>query len=172
MSAEDLDKIKDLQLLSTKKIVYILNSDEGDLGKRDIDGISGAIRISAKLEEELSSLSGAEQEEYLKELGVEDPGLNLLIRKAYETLGLITFFTAGPKEVHAWTTKQGTLAPQAAGVIHTDFERGFIAAEVIDWKELIDAGGWQAAKSKGLVKTIGKTEEIKDGMVVEFRFSV
>jgi hypothetical protein len=177
MTPEELEKIKDLQLLSTKKIIYVINSDEGDLskGKEDKEGgegLEGAIRISAKLEEELSGLSEDEQKEYLKELGVEEPGLNILIKKAYETLGLITFFTAGPKEVHAWTTHKGTLAPQGAGVIHTDFERGFIAAEVIDWKELVDVGGWTAAKGKGLIKTIGKTEEIKDGMVVEFRFSV
>jgi len=170
LSDEDLEKIKDLQLLSTKKIIYVINSDEGDLNAEP--SIVGAIRISAKLEEELSGLAEDEQKEYLKELGVEEPGLNILIRKAYETLGLLTFFTAGPKEVRAWTTYVGTLAPQAAGVIHTDFERGFIAAEVIDWKNLIDAGGWQAAKGKGLIKTIGKTEEIKDGYVVEFRFSV
>jgi ribosome-binding ATPase YchF (GTP1/OBG family) len=124
------------------------------------------------MEEELASLSEEEHKEYLNELGVSEPGLNILIRKAYETLGLITFFTAGPKEVHAWTTYKGALAPRAAGVIHGDFERGFIAAEVIDWKVLVDTGGWQAAKGKGLIKTIGKTEEIKDGYVVEFRFSV
>jgi GTP-binding protein YchF len=170
MDTESLEKIKDLQLLSAKEIIYVINSDEGDLTAES--PISGAIRISAKLEEELSGLSEDEQKEYLKELGVEEPGLDRLIKKAYETLGLITFFTAGPKEVRAWTTYRGTLAPQAAGVIHTDFERGFIAAEVIGWRELIDCGGWQAAKGKGFIKTIGKTEEIKDGYVVEFRFSV
>ena len=180
MDVESLQKIKDLQLLSTKKIIYVINSDEGDLAKEtgvtkepdEPKELGGAIRISAKMEEELSELSDEEQKEYLKELGVGEPGLNILIKKAYETLGLIIFFTAGPKEVHAWTTYKGCLAPHAAGVIHTDFERGFIAAEVIDWKNLIDAGGWQAAKGKGLIKTIGKSEEVKDGMVVEFRFSV
>lgn len=177
LSDEELAKIKDLQLLSTKKIIYVLNSDEGDLNKGIEDqegreGLEGAIRISAKLEEELSGLAEDEQKEYLKELGVEEAGLSILIGKAYETLGLMTFFTAGPKEVHAWTTRIGTLAPQAAGVIHTDFERGFIAAEVIDWKALVEVAGWTAAKGKGQIKTIGKTEEVKDGMVVEFRFSV
>ncbi len=170
MDRESQDKIKDLQLLSTKKIIYIINSDEGDLGNEP--PIPGAIRISARLEEEIGGLAEEEQEEYMQELGVKESGLNVLTRKAYETLGLITFFTAGPKEVRAWTTYVGTLAPQAAGVIHTDFERGFIAAEVIDGKILIEAGGWQAAKGKGLIKTIGKTEEIKDGIVLEFRFSV
>lgn len=176
LSDEELGKIKDLQLLSTKKTIVVLNSDEGDLVKdnpfeRDYP-LQGTVRICAKMEEELASLTEEEQEQYLEELGVAESGLNKLVKKAYETLGLITFFTAGPKEVHAWTTRKGALAPKAAGVIHGDFEKGFIAAEVIDWKTLIDAGGWQAAKNKGLVKTIGKAEEIKDGMVVEFRFSV
>lgn len=170
MAPEDLEKIKELQLLSAKKIIYVINSDEGDLAKEP--PIEGGVRISARLEEEIGGLAPHEQKEYMQELGVSEPGLNMLIRKAYETLGLITFLTVGPKEVRAWTTYKGTLAPQAAGVIHTDFERGFIAVEVIDWKELVACGGWLIAKSKGLVKTIGKTEEIKDGMVVEFRFSV
>lgn len=170
MDGESLAKIKDLQLLSTKKTIYVINSDEGDLNKQA--PLDNAIRISARLEEELSSLEAEEQRQYLAELGVSEPGLNILIRKAYETLGLITFFSAGPKEVRAWTTYKGTLAPQAAGVIHTDFEKGFIAAEVIDWKTLVDVGGWQAAKSKGLIKTIGKGEQVQDGMVVEFRFSL
>ena len=180
MDIKSLEKIKDLQLLSAKDIIYVINSDEGDLvkgtevikGPNESKGLEGAIRISAKLEEELSALTEEEQKAYLAELGVKEPGLNILIKKAYETLGLVTFFTAGPKEVRAWTIKKGTLAPAAAGVIHTDFERGFIAAEVIDWQTLIETGGWKQAKAKGLVKTIGKTEEIKDGYVVEFRFSV
>ncbi len=176
LDSEELEKIKDLQILSTKKSIVVLNCDEGDLIKdnpfvKDYP-LQSIVRICAKMEEDLASLSEEEQKEYLRELGVSEPGLNILIRKAYETLGLITFFTAGPKEVHAWTTNIGALAPKAAGVIHGDFERGFIAAEVIAWKDLVDAGGWQRAKGKGLIKTIGKTEEIKDGYVVEFRFSV
>jgi hypothetical protein len=167
---DELEKIKDLQLLSTKKSIYVINSDEDDLSKEP--PVADGIRICAKTEEDLASLEADEQKQYLAELGVSEPGLNVLIKKAYEALGLITFLTAGPKEVRAWTTKKGALAPQAAGVIHTDFERGFIAAEVIDWQQLVDVGGWQAAKGKGLIKTIGKTEEIKDGYVVEFRFSV
>lgn len=170
MDKDEISKIGDLQLLSFKKTIYVINSDEGDLRKPV--PVVGGVRISVKLEEELVNLLSEEQTEYLKELGQEESGLNLLIRKAYETLGLITFFTAGPKEVHAWTISRGSLAPQAAGAIHTDFERGFIAAEVCDFEKYVEVGGWQAAKSKGLVKTIGKTEEIKDGMVVEFRFSV
>lgn len=170
MDEESLLKILDLQLLSFKKTMYVVNSDEGDL--KLPCPVEGGVRISVKLEEELVNLSADEQKEYLAELGQEEPGLNILIRKAYETLSLISFFTAGPKEVRAWTISKGTLAPQAAGAIHTDFERGFIAAEVCNFDDLVDAGGWQAAKTKGLVKTIGKGEEVKDGMVVEFRFSV
>ncbi len=170
LDIDELEKIKDLQLLSTKKSIYVINSDEDDLAKEP--PVAGGIRICAKTEEDLASLDPEEQRLYLAELGVAEPGLNILIRKAYETLGLITFLTAGPKEVRAWTAQKGGLAPQAAGVIHSDFERGFIAAEVIPWNQLVEAGGWQAAKGKGLVKTIGKTEEVKDGMVVEFRFSV
>ncbi len=170
LDIDELEKIKDLQLLSAKKSIYVINSDEDDLAKEP--SIPGGIRICAKTEEDLASLDPEEQRLYLAELGVAEPGLNILIKKAYETLGLITFLTAGPKEVRAWTAQKGGLAPQAAGVIHTDFERGFIAAEIILWDQLVEAGGWQAAKGKGLVKTIGKTEEIKDGYVVEFRFSV
>ncbi len=174
MEGDDIPKIADLALLSLKKCIYVLNSDEGDLIKAAGGqmGLEGAIRISAKMEEELSGLTGEEQKEYLKELGQDEPGLNILIRKAYETLGLISYFTAGPKEVRAWTIAKGTLAPQAAGVIHGDFERGFIAAEVCEFEKLIEVGGWQSAKAKGLVRTIGKNEEVKDGYVVEFRFSV
>ena len=170
MDDEEIVKIADLQLLSFKKYMYVVNSDEGDLQKPS--SIDGGFRICVKLEEELVSLSDDEQKEYLAELGQKEPGLNILIRKAYETLNLASYFTAGPKEVRAWTIKKGTLAPQAAGVIHGDFERGFIAAEVCNFSDLVEVGGWQAAKGKGLVKTIGKTEEVKDGMVVEFRFSV
>ncbi len=187
LDIDELEKIKDLQLLSTKKSVVVLNCDEDNLTTDVILG-SGTtpesdkgfwtsqndkiVRICAKTEEDLASLEPDEQKQYLAELGVAEPGLDILIRKAYETLGLITFFTAGPKEVRAWTTKRGALAPQAAGAIHTDFERGFIAAEVIDWQELVDCGGGKNAKDQGKIKTIGKTEEIKDGYVVEFRFSV
>ena len=164
---DNLEKIADLQLLSAKKTIVVLNTDEDKLRSQ-----GEFLKISAKLEEELAGLSEEEQKEYLKEVGQEKPGLNILITKAYETLDLISFFTAGPKEVRAWTLRRGSTALRASGTIHTDFERGFIAADVIPWDQLLDGGGWQAAKAKGLVKTIGKTEEIKDGYVVEFRFSV
>lgn len=167
---ENLAKIADLFLLSSKKTMVVVNSDEEDLKKPS--PIDGGIRICAKLEEEIAALSDEEQKEYLEGLGIDESGLNILVNIAYETLGLITFFTAGPKEVHAWTLKKGSSAPAAAGVIHTDFERGFIAADVIGWEKLVEAGGWQAAKTKGLVKTIGKGDMMTDGMVVEFKFSV
>ena len=170
LDSQEQQEVKSLNLLTSKEFLIVVNSNEGDLNKEP--PINGAIRISAKLESELADLSEGEQKEYLKELGFSEPGLNRLINTAYKTLGLCTFFTAGPKEVHAWTIKKGTKAPQAAGTIHSDFERGFIAADVISWEELVKIGGWQKAKSGGLIKTIGKSEEVKDGMVVEFKFSV
>ena len=178
MDAEDLERIRDLQLLSAKKTIVIINSDEGDLGKvaeservKELE-IIGSIKICAKLEEELASLSDDEQKEYLKELGIEESGLERLIKEAYGTLGLATFLTAGPKEVRAWTIKRGMLAPAAAGVIHTDFERGFIAADIVPNVKFVELGGWQKAKDAGAVKTIGKHDEVKDGYVVEFKFSI
>lgn len=175
MEEDDLQKIKELSLLSAKKYIVVVNCDEGELSGQGptLSSLQGrTLMISAKLEEELSGLSEAEAKEYLAELGIEGSGLERLIKKGYELLGLSTFMTAGPKEVRAWTIKTGSLAPQAAGVIHTDFERGFIAADVIDWKGFVEVGGWKAARLAGKVVTIGKTEEIKDGMVVEFKFSV
>lgn len=167
---DELEKIKDLALLSAKKFIVVLNCGEGDLNKEV--PVDGGIRICAKLEEELAGLSGDEQKEYLKELKIEESGLEKLIKKAYEVLGLATFLTAGAKEVRAWTIKKGTPAPAAAGVIHGDFERGFIAADVVAFEKFADAGGWQKAKETGLVKTVGKKDVIEDGQVVEFKFSI
>lgn len=167
---EDLGKIYDLQLLSSKKTLIVVNSDENSLNEES--PIVGAMRICAKLEEELGGLEPEEQKEYMNELGIKEPGLNVLIKKAYEVLGLATFLTAGPKEVRAWTIKQGSLAPTAAGVIHTDFERGFIAADVVDFDKFLDAGGWKGAKEKGFVRTIGKAEIMPADVIVEFKFSI
>ena len=166
----ELEKIKDLALLSAKKFIVVLNSDEADLNKEV--SVDGAIRICAKLEEEFAELAEDEQRAYSKELGIGESGLEKLIKKAYEVLGLATFLTAGAKEVRAWTIEEGTLAPEAAGVIHGDFERGFIAADVIAFEKFVEAGGWQKAKEKGLVKTVGKKDIIEDGQVVEFKFSI
>ena len=170
LDLDELEKIKDLALLSAKKFIVVLNCDEGDLDKEV--PVDGGIRICAKLEEELAGLSDDEQREYLKELRIEVSGLEKLIKKAYEVLGLATFLTAGAKEVRAWTIKVGTLAPEAAGVIHGDFERGFIAADVVAFEKFVEAGGWQKAKEKGLVKTVGKKDLIEEGQVVEFKFSI
>ncbi len=170
MTDEELEKISELQFLSSKKTLVVVNSDESDLGYEV--PISGAVRICAKMEEELASLSEGEQKEYLAQVEVSEPGVNKLICKAYEVLGLMSFYTAGPKEVRAWTVKRGSLAPAVAGVIHTDFERGFIAADIVAFDEFVEAGGWKGAREKGFVKTIGKSEVMPENSVVEFKFSV
>ncbi|OGD97457.1 redox-regulated ATPase YchF [Candidatus Curtissbacteria bacterium RIFCSPLOWO2_01_FULL_38_11b] len=176
MTDQEIEKIADLQLLSSKKTIVIVNSDEKDLIQSDTPSkespLQGGIRICAKMEAELAELSVNDQKQYLKEVGIEESGLDKVINKAYEVLGLVSFYTAGEKEVRAWTIKKGSLAPAAAGVIHSDFERGFIAADMVDFDKFVEIGGWQAARSKGFVKTIGKSEVIKEGMVVEFKFSL
>lgn len=179
LTKEENEAIKGLSLLTSKPILYIANVSEGQL--KDFDNLTmkqfsneskNIIPISAQIESELNDLSDTERKEYLETLGMEDSGLNRLIKEAYKTLGLITYFTSGEPETRAWTIREGTLAPQAAGVIHTDFECGFIAAEVIPWQDLVANGGWSAARSKGLVRTEGKNYEFKDGDVTLFRFNV
>jgi hypothetical protein len=164
---------KSLPLLTIKPILYVFNVSEGEY-KNKIAGSTSSPRndnemvICAKLEEELADLSEAERLEYLKELGIEQTGLERLIVKAYDLLGLISFLTAGPKEVRAWTVQKGAKAPQAAGVIHTDFEKKFIRAQVIEYEKLTEAGSYSVAKQKGWIRTEGKDYEMKDGDVVEF----
>lgn len=183
MLDEELENIGDLQLLSAKKYLVVVNCDESSFAtsfakatevKKATEDKEEAqvLRISAKMEEELAGLSGDEQKEYLKEVGLEKSGLERLAEAAYKLLGLETFLTAGSKEVRAWTIKKGMLAPQAAGVIHTDFERGFIAADVIPFEKFVEADGWKGAREKGWVKTIGKAEMMPEDSVVEFKFSV
>ncbi len=167
---EDKKFIKSLNLLSLKPELYIENIDENKL-KNFTPTVAGAIPVCAKLEAELAELATNEAQEYLKELGIEQTGLDQIILASYKLLDLITFFTAGPKEAHAWTIKRGTKAPQAAGKIHTDFEKGFIRAEVINWSNLLEAGGEVAAKEKGLVRLEGKEYVFQDGDVAVFRFS-
>jgi hypothetical protein len=133
---------------------------------------SGVVVISAKIEEELGELSPEDREMFLEDLGIESAGLDQMINASYSLLGLISFLTAGPKEVRAWTIKKGTKAPQAAGKIHSDFERGFIRAEVVAYDDLIANGTYNAAKEKGLVRSEGKEYVMKDGDVVVFRFNV
>lgn len=161
---------KNLPLLTTKPVLFVYNVSEEELRIKNEEFRieEKVVVISARLEEELAEYSDEERMEYLKEMGVEKTGLERLIVKAYEVLGLISFLTAGKKEVRAWTVKKGSLAPQVAGVIHTDFEKGFIRAQVIEYEKLIEAGSYVIAKQKGWVRTEGKDYEIKDGDVVEF----
>jgi len=183
LDPEVLDYAKrNLFLLTAKPLMYVANVSELDLpegnefSKRVFEYAkeegSPAVLICAKLEEELIGLEPEEKEELLKSYGLEEPGLNKLIREAYKLLDLITFFTAGEKEARAWTVKKGTKAPQAAGKIHSDFERGFIAAEVINYEDCIKVGSLSKAKELGLVRLEGKDYEIKDGDIVYFRFNV
>jgi len=162
--------IKGLSLLSLKPELFIENIGEEQLNNFK-PVIPNSIPICAKLESELADLDGTEAKNYLKELNIKKTGLDQLIVESYKLLNLITFFTAGPKESHAWTIVSGTKAPAAAGKIHTDFEQGFIRAEIINWKNLLDAGGEIPAKEKGQMKIEGKDYIMRDGDVVYFRFS-
>ncbi|MFA6322130.1 MAG: redox-regulated ATPase YchF [Candidatus Buchananbacteria bacterium] len=165
--AKEKEAVRDLHLLTMKPMIYVLNVDEDKIFQE-----TDYITISAKIESELAELPDQEAKEYLKELKLDASGLDRLIKKAYETLDLITFLTSGPTESRAWTIKKGTKAPQAAGVIHTDFEKAFIKAEVIDWKLFVEAGGEAKAKEKGLIRTEGKEYIIQDGDVCHFKVSV
>lgn len=167
------------QLLSTKPIIYLFNVDEETLADeikkqtlRELVAPAKAAFICAKLEEELKGLVPEEAAELLESYGVKEAGLPQLIHAAYDTLGLQSYLTAGPKEIRAWTIKKGSTAPQAAGVIHTDFERGFIAAQVVDYNDLVTAGSETAAKAAGKIRTEGKDYVMQPGDVVEFRFNV
>jgi ribosome-binding ATPase len=181
LSEEDKKLIKDLNLLTLKPVIYVFNINESDLNTKGVQyndltysesKYPNQVFLSAKIESELSSLSESDAELYKKELGLEESGLDLVIKKGYGILGLQTFFTPGPKEVRAWTIKTGTKAPQAAGTVHTDFERGFISAEIISFEGLAEAGSWKGAKEKGLVGIEGKDYVMREGDVALFRFSV
>ena len=171
--------IQELQLLTSKPVIYIFNVDENTLGDEakkhtssELVAPAEATFICAKLEEELRGLEPADAQELLASYNVTESGLAQLARVAYHTLGLQSYLTAGPKEVRAWTIHQGDTAPQAAGVIHTDFEKGFIAAQIVDYDDLIAAGSETAAKAAGKVRTEGRTYVMQPGDVVEFRFNV
>lgn len=173
------DYLKDLHLLTAKPVIYAFNVDEQMLSDeakknelRDLVSPSQAVFICAKLEDELKGLDKSDAKELLESYGVEETGLKQLVGAAYATLGLQSYLTAGPKEVRAWTIKKGATAPQAAGVIHTDFERGFIAAQVIDYNDLVTAGSEAAVKTAGKVATVGKDYIMQPDDVVEFRFNV
>lgn len=173
------ETIQSLQLLSVKPVIYVFNVDEFTLGndarKSELAALvapSDSVFICAKLEEELRGLTDEDAGELLASYDVEEPGLAQLARVAYHTLGLQSYLTAGPKEVRAWTIKQGSTGPQAAGVIHTDFEKGFIAASIVDFDDLITAGSEAAAKAAGKLRTEGRDYVMRPGDVVEFRFNV
>lgn len=178
----DIELPSDFNLLTAKPVIYVCNVSENDIleGNAYVEQVkalaaqehSEVVMISAKIEGELGELGDEEALEFLHDLGLQEPGLNRLIKKGYAILNLITYLTSGEKEVRAWTVTRGAKAPQAAGVIHTDFERGFIRAEVIAWDKLVEAGNIPNAKSKGWVRTEGKEYVVQDGDVIHFLFNV
>ena len=170
LALADIDK---MDKLSTKPVLYVYNVSEGEYKNRTVEGnlSQNELIICAKLEEELADVSEAERLEYLKELGTPETGLERLIKAAYQLLGLISFLTVGKNEVRAWTLRAGETALQASGVIHTDFMKGFIRAQVIEYEKLIEAGSYGVAKLKGWIRTEGKDYIVKDGDVVEFLVS-
>ncbi len=167
---------KDFGLITTKPVIYVANVGEGDLQEdnehvkkvREYAAKEGAevVKISAQIEGELSEMPEEEAREFLTELGVTQSGLDQLVKVGYDTLGLMTFITSGEKEVRAWTIRRGEKAPEAAGEIHTDLEKGFIRAEVIEWDKMVEAGGWANAKAKGWVRTEGKDYVMQDGDIM------
>ncbi len=180
---DEMEFTKDLQLITMKPVLYCCNIKEDDIGKDDIPYVdavrkiaeeegSQVVVISAKIEEELSQLEDEDRQMFLDDLGLDAAGLDKMIQASYKLLGLISYLTAGPQEVRAWTIKEGTKAPQAAGKIHSDFERGFIRAEVVSYDDLVGLGSMAACKEKGLVRSEGKEYVMKDGDVVLFRFNV
>lgn len=175
----DLEATADLHLLTAKPVIYAFNVDENtlvdDAKKSELAKMvlpAKSIFVCAKLEEELKGLDENDAKDLLESYGVKETGLNQMIHAAYDTLGLQSYMTAGPKEVHAWTIKKGWTAPQAAGVIHTDFERGFIAAQVVDYNDLVECGSELEAKNHGKIRTEGKDYVMSPNDVVEFRFNV
>jgi ribosome-binding ATPase len=180
--ATSIDKalLRELMLLTAKPYIYVFNCDSDELGDeelkqkmRDLVAPAEAIFLDAKFEAELVELDDEDEaREMLKEMGIDEPGLEVLARVGFDTLGLQTYLTAGPKEARAWTIPKGATAPEAAGVIHTDFQRGFIKAEIVSYDELVEAGSMNAAKAAGKVRMEGKDYVMQDGDVVEFRFNV
>ena len=173
MTPEERELVRDLHLLTMKPMLYVANVDESQVAE-DFSAIDDVtpIAICAKVEADLAELEPEEAAEYLSDLGLAEPGLNALIREAYRLLGLQSYFTAGEKEVRAWTVPIGAKAPQAAGVIHTDFERGFIKAEVIGYDEYVALNGEKGAKEAGKMRLEGKDYVMHDGDVVHFKFNV
>ncbi len=176
----DRELVRELSLLTAKPYIYVFNCDADELGDedlkqrmRDLVAPAEAIFLDAKFEAELVELGDDEEaREMLAETGVDEPGLDVLARVGFDTLGLQTYLTAGPKESRAWTVRKGATAPEAAGVIHTDFQKGFIKAEIVSYDDLVEAGSMTAAKAAGKVRMEGKDYVMADGDVVEFRFNV
>lgn len=176
--------VRDLHLLTMKPVLYAANVSEEEVASADANPYVQQVRdfavgenaevvpISAKVEAEIAELEGEDKDMFLEELGLEESGLNRLIKAAYKLLGLYTYFTAGVQEVRAWTIRQGTKAPGAAGVIHSDFERGFIRAEVVAYNDLLAAGSMNGAKERGQLRLEGKEYIVQDGDVMHFRFNV
>ena len=181
---EDQEKLlKNLQLLSAKPVIYVANISENEVGQEENAMVSKVrefaskenakvISLSAKIEEELVSLDEEEREMFKEELGITESGLEKLVSAGYDLLGLMSYLTAGEKEVRAWTITKGTKAPQAAGKIHTDFEKGFIKAEIVSYDDLVEAGSFLKAKEKGKVRMEGKEYVVQDGDIILFRFNV
>ncbi|PAB58815.1 redox-regulated ATPase YchF [Anaeromicrobium sediminis] len=184
LTDDEKEMVKGFNLLSYKPIIYVSNVSEDDLISGEENDMVKEVKehaktedaevviVCAKIEEEISQLEDDEKAEFLEELGLSESGLDRLIQAGYRLLGLMSFLTAGPQEVRAWTIKIGTKAPQAAGKIHTDMERGFIRAETIAFNDLVETGSMAAAKEKGLVRLEGKDYVVKDGDVIIFRFNV
>jgi len=173
LSDKELEATKDLQLITSKPALYVFNlSEHAFLEGNKLQINTEGVYICAQLESDLAGFSDEERAAYMEEVGITEPGLDKIIRKGYELLGLQTFFTYGPKEVHAWTVDRGATAPEAAGKIHSDFQRGFISAQIISHDILLKIGGWKNAREKGLIRSEGKDYVMQEGDVVEFRFSV
>jgi GTP-binding protein YchF len=182
LEKEERQFVAELHLITMKPVLYVANVAEDDLAGahpfvhsvRDHALAEGAelVTICGKIEAEIAELEPEEKSEFLQDLGLEESGLDQMIHAGYRLLGLITYFTAGPKEVKAWTVKDGALAPQAAGVIHTDFEKGFIRAEVTAYDDYVNSGGETRAKEQGLLRLEGKDYRVVDGDVMHFRFNV
>ncbi|MFA6548117.1 MAG: redox-regulated ATPase YchF [Candidatus Magasanikbacteria bacterium] len=170
---EEMEMVKELHLLTMKPMLYVVNVDEDMSGGKKFVAPPGSeqVEISAKLEAELAELSQEESNEYLKSLGLAQTGLDKLVLSSYKLLNLITFLTSGEPETRAWTVKQGSKAPEAAGVIHTDFIKGFIKADVCDWKDFVEFGGWSGIKTSGRLRLEGKDYTVKDGDVVYFHIA-
>jgi GTP-binding protein YchF len=182
LSDEQRRELRELHLLTAKPVIYIANVDEAGLagGNANVEALrtraaaehAVVVPVCAAIEAEIAQLPEAERADFLRDLGLAEPGLNRVIRGAYELLGLLTYFTAGPKEVRAWTVRGGSTAPQAAGVIHTDFERGFIRAEVIAFEDYVNFRGEAGAREAGRLRLEGKDYLVREGDVMHFRFNV